>query len=254
MSATSNGQSILAQFQSEFPTLLQNEHPVAVQIEEGFLPCPPDPSRDKLSFLMGSPDSDEDAYDNEKPQVEMTVKPFEMADAPTSNQQYWLYDPAHRDAPEFEKALRQYSPDDDCPVIFVSWYDAWCFARWCGGRLPTEVEWEYACRAGTTTRYWWGDDFDESKCTCRASQTTPASTSHANPWGLMEMSGNVYEWCESWYDDDITVAARSEQGTSRVLRGGAFFDYPLDLRSAYRYRFSPVVRDFYFGFRVSRTP
>ncbi len=137
----------------------------------------------------------------------------------------------------------------------MTWYDAWCFARWCGARLPTEVEWEYACRAGTTTRYWWGDEIDASKCTMRAETTTLASASHVNPWGLMDMSGNVYEWCDTWHDEQI--APSSQPGfisSSRVLRGGSFYVDPRFLRSAVRYWNSPGDRYDSIGFRVSRTP
>ena len=256
LESTSDGQAALAQFQREFQELLSDVDPLALQIEQGLLLCPPDADCNRLTFLMGSPDSDGDAPSWEKPQIEMTVRPFQMASAPTTNEQYGLYDPAHRSDPNFEQGLRRHSPDNDCPVIYVTWYDAWCFARWCGCRLPTEVEWEYACRAGTTTRYWWGNELDESKCTFNTNQTTPASTSHANPWKLMEMSGNVYEWCDTWFHEQIEVAAQSGfQGTSRVLRGGSFlFLNPLYLRSADRGRSTPDFRLSYFGFRLSRTP
>ena len=254
MESTSDGRSLLTEFQAEFPALLTDKNPIALHIEESFQPCPPDPTSDRLTFLMGSPDSDSDAMPWEKPQIEMTVRPFQLANAPTSNEQYALYDPAHR--AEFEQDVRNYSPDNDCPVIDVSWYDAWCFARWCGYRLPTEVEWEYACRAGTTTRYWWGDEIDESKCTFNTAQATPASTSHENPWKLMEMSGNVYEWCDTWFHEQIEIAARSDlEGTSRVLRGGSFIDFiPQLLRSAYRNGGAPGLRYSGIGFRLSRTP
>jgi formylglycine-generating enzyme required for sulfatase activity len=198
--------------------------------------------------------ADKDATDDEKPQVRMTVKPFKMAQAPTTNEQYWLYDPAHKnDRSEWAKDV---SPQNDCPVVDVAWYDAWCFARWCGAQLPTEVEWEYACRAGTTTRYWWGDEFDASKCAYETNHTVPANPSHANPWGLMEMSGNVWEWCNTWYHEQLDMSSDPDfVGESRVLRGGSLdFIDPRDLRSAARSRDAPASRDDYDGFRISRTP
>ena len=139
-------------------------------------------------------------------------------------------------------------------MIYVTWYDAWCFARWCGSRLPTEMEWEYACRAGTKTRYWWGNEMDESKCTINTGHTTPAEPSHANRWGLMEMSGNVFEWCDTWYVEELArLSASDNTGEFRVLRGGSFNYFPQGLRSSFRFRNSPGVRSLNFGFRVSRT-
>jgi hypothetical protein len=252
MTETSGGRDALAEFQNEFSALLESGNSVATQLDAGFLPCPPDPARDGLTFMMGSPDSDEDAYGDEQPQVEMSIEPFEMSKQPTTRQQYRLYDAWHEK--QYADELNRYSPRDDCPVIDVSWYDAWCFARWCGWRLPSEVEWEYACRAGTTSPYWWGKEMDKSKCTFDTGHTTPASQLHANPWGLMEMSGNVYEWCDTWYHEKIETSHRASFiGQSRVLRGGSFVSYPQYLRSAYRDGFTPDIRSSYVGFRVSRT-
>lgn len=257
MSGSADGSEVLQAFQSEYQDLLRAGNTTAGQIAGGFRPCPPDPARDELTFQMGSPETDKEAHQNEKPQISMRVEPFEMSNAPVTKEQYWLYDPAHQHDPAFADDLQKYSPQDDCPVIHVTWYDAWCFARWCGSRLPTEVEWEYACRAGTTTRYWWGDKMDKSKCNIDGMHTTPASEQHANAWGLMEMSGNVYEWCDTWYASDITTSADSEYaGTSRVLRGGSInHDNPQYLRSAYRADWTPASRYLHLvGFRFSRTP
>ena len=255
MEATEDGRQALAMFQSEFRELRAQGHPLAAQIEASFRPCPPDPSGDPLTFQMGSPGTDKDARENEKPQISMRVAPFEMSSAPVTKEQYWLYDPAQQQDEAFASNLQKYSPQDDCPVIHVTWYDAWCFAKWCDSRLPTEVEWEFACRAGTTTAYWWGEEMDKSKCTFKAKHTTPASEHHANAWGLMEMSGNVYEWCDTWYASDIATSADSKDiGTSRVLRGGSFNVNPQYLRSAYRSHYSPDYRLSIIGFRFSRTP
>jgi len=255
MKATSAGQKVLARFQAEYRQLLADNNLLARQIGDSFRPCPPNPGQDSLTFLMGSPPTDKDAYEDEKPQVEMSVKSFFMADAPVTKEQFWLYDPAHEHDTAFAEELARYSADRNCPVILVTWYDAWCFAVWCGARLPREREWEFACRAGTTTRYWWGDEMDQQKCTFQTQHTTPASPQHANPWGLMEMSGNVYEWCNTWYSDEISESAKEEfEGNSRVLRGGSFFNLPLVLRSAYRYHSTPDDRYGDVGFRISRTP
>ena len=244
---------VIERFQGEYRSLLADD-PIAQHLESSFKPCPPNSQRDPLRFKMGSPKSEVDRWHNEK-QVEVDVAPLLMSMAPITRQQYRRYDAAHEQEPEFRDDLHRYSPHEDCPMIFVSWYDAWCFAQWCGSRLPTEAEWEFACRADTTTPYWWGKKMNESKCTFKTNETTPASESHANPWGLMEMSGNVYEWCDTWYHEQIEVAYSPDYvGESRVLRGGAFYSLnPQGLRSADRGRDSPVNRD-YDGFRISRTP
>jgi len=257
MKATSAGREVLNMFQNEYRELLADNNPIARQLEDSFRPCPPNPGQDSLTFLMGSPATDKDAKDNEKPQVKMTVESFLMADAPVTNEQYWLYDPAHEHDTAFAEDLTEYSPDGNCPVILVTWYDAWCFAVWCKARLPRELEWEFACRAGTTTRYWWGNEMDTHKCAFSAFQAPPASEKHANAWGLMEMSGNVYEWCDTWYSRQISESANEEfEGNSRVLRGGSMGpDLPQNLRSAFRHDYnSPDNRFIFHGFRISRTP
>ena len=254
MDSTAAGKLELEQFGGEYQDLLKAGNRLADQIETSFRPCPPDPVRDSLTFLMGAPESDTDAYYNEKPQISRKVEPFLMSNAPITKSQFWLYDPGHRDDPAFADRLQKYSPQDDCPVIYVTWYDAWCFARWCGSRLPTEMEWEYACRAGTETRYWWGNEVDESKCTINTSHTTPAKQSHANLWELMEMSGNVWEWCDTSYVEDLARLLESDNtGEFRVLRGGSFDFNPQRLRSADRDGNAPDNRGIIIGFRVSRT-
>ncbi len=256
MEASAAGCEILNVFRTEYTNLLAAGNLLAREIEDSFCPCPPNPERDSLTFLMGSPDTDLDAHSEEKPQIQMKVMPFHMANTPVTKAQYWLYDPTHQHDFTIANDLENYSPEPDCPVLLVKWYDAWCFAKWCGARLPTEIEWEYACRAGTRTRYWWGHDMDDSKCTFGTNHATPASKQHANPWQLMEMSGNVYEWCDTWYASDIAISAdRFYVGDSRVLRGGSFVDcIPQNLRSADRYGEAPERRGDFNGFRISRTP
>ena len=147
------------------------------------------------------------------------------------------------------------------PVIDVSWHDATAYCAWLSKvtsktcRLPAEAEWEYCCRAGTTTEFWWGDEISTSQANYDGNhtfsggkkgeyrqRTVPVDSFEANPWGLYQVHGNVREWCETAYD-----------ASSRVLRGGSWDYVPFNLRSAVRSYFHPDVRNFNVGFRVART-
>ena len=122
--------------------------------------------------------------------------------------------------------------DDLCPAINVDWWEAWCFAQWVGGILPTEAQWEYACRAGTTTTYHSGDtEADLAKvgwCRENSQSTHPVGGLQANAFHLHDMHGNVWELCADWYDE--AYYARSpeadpdgpESGSLRVFRGGSW--------------------------------
>lgn len=175
---------------------------------------------------------------------------------------------------------------EELPVNNVSWHDAvrFCNAlsvkagmrpcyvtkddevRWDrtadGYRLPTEAEWEYACRAGTTTGWFFGDDpveagryawFDEGV----DGQVHPVGTKLPNPWGLLDMAGNVWEWCWDWYGDlpkqRTADPSGPEAGGGRVLRGGSFWDDARNLRSANWGRGGPGGRGGDIGFRCVRS-
>jgi len=141
------------------------------------------------------------------------------------------------------------------PVIHVSWHDAVAFCEWLSEktkqnyRLPTEKEWEYACRAGTNTKWSFGDDENElgkyawyyknSK-----NKTHPVGEKLHSPWGLYDMHGNVWEWCEDWYD---------KEEKEKVLRGGSWSDFTNFARSAYRDFWDPSDRYYDRGFRILRT-
>ncbi|MCP5197236.1 MAG: formylglycine-generating enzyme family protein [Gammaproteobacteria bacterium] len=227
-------------------------------------------------FLMGSPDSDNMAHDNEKPQHEVAVSSFRIAITPVTVGLYRAI------IPEFSAVKSE--TEARLPVTGVAWFDAveFCnrlskqagyrpcysrrFGRWyCdwradGYRLPTEAEWEYACRAGTTTRYSFGDDpagldaygwYDGNSNTVQ-----PVATKRANPWGLYDMHGNVWEWCWDKYEAYSPSARSSQQSTSgwRVVRGGSFFNPPEFLRSASRVDFDPELWFWNVGFRCVRVP
>lgn len=157
------------------------------------------------------------------------------------------------------------------PVINVSWYDAKAYTAWLSEqtgseyRLPTEIEWEYSARAGSSTAYWYGDDVKPgySVCDSCGSQwdgvsTAPVASQASNPLGIFDMHGNVAEWVEDCYHPNYEGAPTSnqvwlsDQCSGRVLRGGSWFDIPTVGRSATRYRAEPTLRASNWGFRVVR--
>ena len=176
---------------------------------------------------------------------------------------------------------------DEHPVVNVSWNDAAAFCKWLNKkesktyRLPTEVEWEYACRAGTTTRYYSGDDpetlakvgnvadaaaeakFPNWKCTIKANDgyvfTSPVGKFKPNAFGLYDMHGNAWQWCADWYGAEYYAASPVDDptgpasGNDRVLRGGSWGNGPGYSRSAIRLRYNPGGRLDGAGFRVART-
>jgi formylglycine-generating enzyme required for sulfatase activity len=165
-----------------------------------------------------------------------------------------------------------YGVGDDYPVYYVSWDDCQEFIDRLNDidpshtyRLPTEAEWEYACRAGTTTRFYWGDSDSESTmgryCWYTEnsnSSTHPVASKEPNAWGLHDMSGNVWEWCQDRYTSDYddcptNGSAYTSSGSNRVNRGGSWFSNASDCRSANRYSFSPGSGYFLLGFRVARS-
>jgi len=152
------------------------------------------------------------------------------------------------------------------PVTDVSWEDCQEFIKKLnkktdgGYRLPTEAEWEYACRAGTTTAYSFGDKItpkDANYVGSKIGEPVAVGSYKPNAFGLYDMHGNVWEWCEDWYDDypagAVTDPKGPGTGKSRVLRGGSFNSAGSLARSSNRYVGTPTIRDFYIGFRLART-
>jgi formylglycine-generating enzyme required for sulfatase activity len=156
----------------------------------------------------------------------------------------------------------------DCPVDNVSWIDVQGFIRKLNQveetskyRLPTEAEWEYACRAGATANYSFGDSVDELGSYAwynvnSGNRTHPVAQKKPNAWGLYDMHGNVWEWCKDWYDDYPSGAVSNPEGPSsgqhRVMRGGAWLGSASTLKSAFRGEDYPVVQSHDIGFRLVR--
>ena len=223
------------------------------------------------SFLMGSPGGEEGGYEDERPQHRVVVRSaFRIAAVPVTVTQYAAFDPEHRSYHQGKV------PEDRIgshPVEQVSWYAACAFCRWLSShldgaqsaRLPAEEEWEYACRAGTDTRYWKGDggaDLAETDWYLANSdrRTHRVGRKPANPWGLYDVHGNVWEWTSSpWTDnysgreggiDPAAAAAQPLPGGLRVYRGGSFLDGAGFARSACRSGNQPQNAWQSHGFRV----
>jgi len=217
-------------------------------------------------FLMGSPDSDKDSFPFEfvwKPQHRVRItKPFYMGKYLVTQEQW---EAVMGNNPSYFKGPKN-------PVEMVSWEDCQKFLKRLndkvgGGKfqLPTEAQWEYACRAGSKTKYCFGDD--ERQLGDYAwhdkiwgGKTHPVGEKKPNAWGLYDMHGNTFEWCQDWWNagyyrespvDDPPGAAT---GSSRVNRGGSWYTPAWSCRSAFRYRDSPGGRLPVLGLRVSRVP
>jgi formylglycine-generating enzyme required for sulfatase activity len=199
-------------------------------------------------------------------------QPYWIADRELTNLQYERFDP--------KRERSGYSKSDDNPVANVVWNDAKAYCAWLSKRsglavrLPSEAEWEHACRAGSITEYCFGDDelrlgeygwFGANS----GGRAHAVGTKRANAWGLHDLHGNVGEWCEDTYHQDYTGApedARAwteggevwewDPGASpdRVLRGGDWLWQAVYCRSAYRGRFHPVLRGGVLGFRPACGP
>ncbi len=158
------------------------------------------------------------------------------------------------------------------PIMNVSWNDAREYVAWLSSqtgqtyRLLTEAEWEYAARAGSTTQFSWGNEIGQERANCGGCstqwdfvQTAPVGSFAANPFGLHEMHGNVWEWVEDCWNDSYSGAPANGDAwlsgdcSQRILRGGSYDDFPYDLRSAIRVGNAAGDRSSSLGFRVART-
>lgn len=219
----------------------------------------------------GAPAAENPLEWDEKPVHRVTIShAFEMATTPVTNAQYELFRPEHR-------ALRGkggFSKNDNDAVVFVSWDDAVAYTVWLSKRegqsyrLPTEAEWEYAARAGTTTSYFTGDtlpsNYWQHQVMNRSHTIAPEKVNLAvaqtppNAWGLYDMHGLVEEWCLDWYGPYSSNAQTDPTGTTngfaRITRGGSHSTGLPFLRSANRSAALPGSRSFLTGFRVVKAP
>ena len=231
------------------------------------------------SFIMGSPETEEGHRDSESPQHQVTIKFFLMGKYPVTQAQWQ----AVAALPQVNRELEpdpSYFKGKDRPVDGVCWYDAVEFCARLSEytkrlyRLPSEAEWEYACRAGTTTPFHFGEtittglaNYDGNYTYGSGSEgksvqgTTPVgSFAVANDFGLYDMHGNVWEWCaDHWHsnykgaptDGSAWPNNNDNDNNRRLLRGGSWDNYPEVCRSASRYNYLSGIRHTYFiGFRV----
>ena len=218
-------------------------------------------------LMMGSPPSEKDRYDDEGPQHAVTI-----------SSGFWLgkYEVTKRQwkavmGTEPWKNKNYVSVDPDSPAVYVNWNDTQEFVKRLNAtgdvayRLPTEAEWEYACRSGTKTAYsfgdsssqlgdyaWWNGNADSKG----EDYAHVVGRKPPNAWGLYDMHGNVWEWCHDWYGSYTSASVTDPQGPSagtlRVNRGGGWNRSARRSRSAHRYRYVPNDQNAYLGFRLAR--
>lgn len=215
------------------------------------------------TFIMGSPEDELERHGDEGPLREVRISRGFYLGTYEVTQAQWK---AVMD--NNPSVFRNFPDADQHPVDMISWNDAQAFVDTLNTlglgsfRLPTEAEWEYACRAGTDTRYYWGTDSSDWEVhdyawafSLAEGRSHPVGQKESNAWGLYDMSGNVWEWCRDWrngsYDPADTLdPTGAEEGTKRVYRGGSWFNKPSTLRSANRNGHEPDLRFTNAGLRL----
>ena len=240
--------------------------------------CKPDKKREFMGLPPDCPSGagiDDEATDNETPQHKVRIsRSFRMGVHEVTLGQFKQYiADAGRDDLLTDDFMKYNSNGDRAPVTNVSWHDAQDFIGWLNKkegarsyRLPTEAEWEYAARAGTVTRYSWGNAIGRNRANCDAcgsqwddKRPAPVGSFAANAFGLYDMHGNVFEWVEDcWHknykgaptDGSTWKTECDGEGESAVLRGGSWDIDPRLLRSATRFGSGPLNRGRPLGFRL----
>jgi hypothetical protein len=251
-----------------------------------------------VDFTLGSPSGEAGRDEGERPIPKHIPRSFALATTPVTRAQFY---PFLRDLRWKHAYTRKFSPDADCPAIGVNWFTAAKYCRWLseqegvsedqmcfpplddikegmrlpadyltrtGYRLPTEAEWEYGCRAGAVTARYYGTSeellghYGWYGANAQV-QTHPVGLLKPNDFGLFDMHGNIWQWCQ-----ERALASRPWEGKppredredtepvvelhGRPLRGGGFYDHPSFLRCSARLSIRPYLIDDYFGFRVAR--
>ncbi len=248
------------------------------------------------TFIMGSPETEEGRFNSEGPQHEVTLSEFRLAATTVTNRQYRLYNPEHT-----SQEVRGHSLNgEDLPAVYVNWDDAQGFIEWLNAQgqasppgrgqgwvsgefcLPSEAQWEYACRAGTGTARFWGNNPDEAAayanvydrakkdvhnygwahhdCDTGFAVTSPVGSFEPNAFGLYDTLGNIWEWCRDIYAENaynqhkrLDPIYATGTGEDRVLRGGSWLAVPRRVRCAFRGLYAPSLRYHNIGFRLART-
>ncbi len=222
------------------------------------------------AFLMGSDDGDSQEY--EKPLHTVIVNDFYLdeREVTVADYQNFLSETSHAPPPQWPEQLR----NPDHPVVNVSWNDAKAYARSVDKRLPYEAEWEYAARGGNTGlnntphyKFPWGDEASHERANYHGAEgrdrwngTAPVKSFPATGFGLYDMAGNVWEWCEDWYDENYYKSRPNPDrdpkgpntGNLRVLRGGSWSFIPPSMRCAGRDRDFPTIQNYLVGIRCAQ--
>jgi sulfatase modifying factor 1 len=221
-------------------------------------------------FMMGCTAGDKDCKQDENPAHLVTIsKAFWIGAKEVSVNDYFSYQKLKTKGMPPPPPQNRHWNRGDFPIADVTWQDAVDFCKWAapGSRLPTEAEWEYAARAGTETRYWWGSDVGQRSqakyqhpflggktAEDQYENYAPVQSFKANPWNLYNVAGNVAEWCADWYQKNYdpgpaTDPPGPQTGTEKVVRGGSFSDKATAIRSSSRNRLAPEKYRDNVGFR-----
>ncbi len=205
-------------------------------------------------FMMGSPEDEPERLDREKLHEVTLTEGFWLAETACTQE---LWEAVMGENPSQFKGNQK-------PVDNVSWNDCNLFVEKINQiadlnfRMPTEAQWEYACRAGTQTPFSFGEEITKEEVNyVNNAGIVDVRSLPCNNWGLYEMHGNVWEWCQDWYDanydiENVVNPTGPMAGSKRVLRGGGWYDLARSVRSAYRSNARPDNRDDFIGFRLSR--
>jgi formylglycine-generating enzyme required for sulfatase activity len=276
----------------------------AEQLNREFQECPECPKMVAIpagTFTMGSPATEHGRFDSEGPQHVVSIRAFALGKYDVTNAEFmaFLQDSGYEPAPcnpilgliWMPRGRGPPSPPSQAdsplqPATCLNWNDAQAYIAWLNGkvrglasapksrkgpyRLPSEAEWEYAARAGTTTARWWGDAIGGGNANCLGCGSkwdgtliAPAGSFGPNPFGLYDMLGNVWQWMDDCWNESYVGAPKdgsswqSGDCSKRVLRGGSWSSVPAFVRSAARTRADAGGRDFdyssYSSIRVART-